>query len=138
MGQYVVRHKALVTLTTALMVLVGVWVFAAQHGESAGRFSNFLRFSAPAGDRPTSSGRPAQEQPSRQESTRESRGGSWETCANGPQREMSVVQARRARPRIVLRTRFFVSGSLYAFLASGRAPAIAISPARAATSSVIA
>src|SRR4029453_337349 len=44
----------------------------------------------------------------------------------------------RARSRIVRRTRFFVSGSLYAFFARGRAPAIASSPAFAAVSSVMA
>jgi DNA-binding beta-propeller fold protein YncE len=52
MSQYVVRHKALVTLTCALMVLVGAWVIAASRGESEGRLSDFLKFSAPAGDRP--------------------------------------------------------------------------------------
>ncbi len=46
-----VRHKARVALTIAL-VLIGVWVVAASHAEFAGRSSDFLRFSAPAGDRP--------------------------------------------------------------------------------------
>jgi DNA-binding beta-propeller fold protein YncE len=52
MGEYIVRHKGLVVLTTALLMVVGVWALAAQHDESEGRFSDFLRFSAPAGDRP--------------------------------------------------------------------------------------
>ena len=52
MGRFVVGHKSQVALVTALVVLVGAWVVAAPHGESDGRFSDFLRFSAPAGDRP--------------------------------------------------------------------------------------
>jgi len=48
-----VRHKARVALTIAL-VLIGVWVVGASHAEFAGRSSDFLRFSAPAGDRPAS------------------------------------------------------------------------------------
>ena len=52
MGRFVVGHKSQVALVTALVVLVGAWVVAAPHGESEGRFSDFLRFSAPAGDRP--------------------------------------------------------------------------------------
>ena len=52
MGRFVVGHKSQVALVTALVVLVGAWVVAAPHGESEGRLSDFLRFSAPAGDRP--------------------------------------------------------------------------------------
>ena len=52
MGRYVVGHKSQVALITALVVLVGAWVVAAPNGGSEGRFSDFLRFSAPAGDRP--------------------------------------------------------------------------------------
>jgi len=51
MGQYVVRHKTATALTTGLMLLVGAWVAAAR-GESDRRFSDFVRFSAPAGNRP--------------------------------------------------------------------------------------
>ena len=52
MGLYIVRHRSKVSLIGSLVVMVGVWVMAAPHGESEGRFSDFLRFSAPAGDRP--------------------------------------------------------------------------------------
>jgi DNA-binding beta-propeller fold protein YncE len=52
MGQYVVRHRTLVGLMSGLIVFVGVCVIAAQRFESDGHFSNFLRFSAPAGNRP--------------------------------------------------------------------------------------
>src|SRR5262245_55007943 len=52
MGQYVVRHKAKVALLSALMVIVAVWVVAADRGGSEGRSSDFLSFSAPAGNRP--------------------------------------------------------------------------------------
>ena len=50
--QFVVRHRGLAWLAGSLMVLAGVWAVAAPRGESDGRFSDFLRFSAPAGDRP--------------------------------------------------------------------------------------
>ena len=52
MRQFVARHRALVTFTTGLSVLIGAWTFAAQRGEAKGRLSDFLRFSAPAGNRP--------------------------------------------------------------------------------------
>src|SRR5262245_49168710 len=52
MGRYVVRHKTKVALLCALMVIVAVWVVAADRGESEGRSSDFLSFSAPAGNRP--------------------------------------------------------------------------------------
>src|SRR5262245_1924698 len=39
-------------LTTGLLVVVGALVMTASHGESERRFSDFLRFSAPAGNRP--------------------------------------------------------------------------------------
>ena len=52
MRHFVVGHKSKVALITGLVVLVGAWVVAAPHGGSEGRFSDFLRFSAPAGDRP--------------------------------------------------------------------------------------
>ena len=52
MGQYVVRHRRLAVLVMGLCVGVGAWVVAAPRGETDGRFSDFLRFSAPAGDRP--------------------------------------------------------------------------------------
>src|SRR5262245_41952992 len=52
MSQYVARHKALVTMMSiALIVVVGVWVYA-DRGDSEGRSSDFLNFSAPAGNRP--------------------------------------------------------------------------------------
>src|SRR5262245_17028539 len=51
MGVFVARHQALVTLIGALMMIVGVWV-AADRGGSEGSSSDFLRFSAPAGNRP--------------------------------------------------------------------------------------
>ncbi|HKE83709.1 MAG TPA: hypothetical protein VKB50_08145 [Vicinamibacterales bacterium] len=51
MSQYVARHKALVTLISALILIIGGWV-AADRGGSEGRSSDFLNFSAPAGDRP--------------------------------------------------------------------------------------
>ena len=52
MRQFVVRHRALVTFMTGVVVSIGAWAFAAQRGEARGRLSDFLRFSAPAGDRP--------------------------------------------------------------------------------------
>ena len=52
MSQYVVRYKFLIAVISSLMLLVGVWVVAAPGGESSGRASDFLRFSAPAGNRP--------------------------------------------------------------------------------------
>jgi YVTN family beta-propeller protein len=52
MGQYFARHKTLVSVISALMLFVGVWAMASPHGESGGRFSDFLSFSAPAGDLP--------------------------------------------------------------------------------------
>ena len=52
MGRYVVRHKAKVALLSALMMIVAAWVVAADRGESEGRSSDFLSFSAPAGNRP--------------------------------------------------------------------------------------
>src|SRR5262245_16199856 len=47
-----VRHKSAVVWIGVAMVTVGAWVLAAQPGGSEGRFSDFLSFSAPAGDRP--------------------------------------------------------------------------------------
>ena len=52
MSQYVVRHKALVAWTCGLMMLVGAWAIAETRGDADGRFSDFLKFSAPAGNRP--------------------------------------------------------------------------------------
>jgi len=52
MGLYFVRHRLKGALIAGLVVLVGVWAIAAPHGEPDGRLSDFLRFSAPAGDRP--------------------------------------------------------------------------------------
>src|SRR5262245_504292 len=52
MRQYVVRHRTLIGLTSGMIVFVGVCVIAAQRFESDGHFSDFLRFSAPAGNRP--------------------------------------------------------------------------------------
>src|SRR5262249_55792217 len=51
MGQYVVRHKGLAAVTASFVVVVGAWALAAR-GDTDGRLSDFLRFSAPAGDRP--------------------------------------------------------------------------------------
>ena len=51
MRQYVVRHRTAAALTTGLMLMVVAWVAAAR-GDSDRRFSDFVRFSAPAGDRP--------------------------------------------------------------------------------------
>src|SRR5262245_16808033 len=51
MRQYVARHKALLILIGSVMISVGAWAIAAR-ADSEGRFSDFLRFSAPAGDRP--------------------------------------------------------------------------------------
>jgi len=52
--RYVARHKTVAALVSGLMLLVGVWLFAAPHGEVDGRSSDFLQFSAPAGNRPAS------------------------------------------------------------------------------------
>jgi DNA-binding beta-propeller fold protein YncE len=52
MSQYLARHKALVGLIGSLMAFVGVWVIAAAGGGPDAHSSDFLRFSAPAGDRP--------------------------------------------------------------------------------------
>ena len=52
MGQRLVRSKGLVALISAVLMFVVVWAVAAQRGESEGRSSAFLRFSAPAGSRP--------------------------------------------------------------------------------------
>ena len=55
MRQYIVRHRALVALISgAMMLAAGVWAIADQRGDSEGRFSDFLNFSAPAGNRPAS------------------------------------------------------------------------------------
>src|SRR5262245_43966350 len=51
MRRYVARHKVLAGSIGALMMMVGVWVAAAR-GDSEGRSSDFLSFSAPAGNRP--------------------------------------------------------------------------------------
>jgi len=47
-----VRHTSAVAWISVVIVIVGAWVLAAQPGGSEGRFSDFLSFSAPAGDRP--------------------------------------------------------------------------------------
>src|SRR5262245_50868583 len=52
MGQYVVGHKLRAALTIGAIVLLGALGLATARSESDGRFSDFLRFSAPAGDRP--------------------------------------------------------------------------------------
>ena len=52
MHQYVVRHRTLAALVGVLLVFVAAWVVAARRGEAEGRFSDFVRFSAPAGDLP--------------------------------------------------------------------------------------
>ena len=51
MGQFAVRHKTLVALTGSLLVFVGAWIVTAASGESDARASEFVRFSAPAGNR---------------------------------------------------------------------------------------
>src|SRR5262245_13485998 len=51
MAEYVARHKAVVMTITVLLVIVGVWV-ATDRVRSQGRSSDFLSFSAPAGNRP--------------------------------------------------------------------------------------
>jgi YVTN family beta-propeller protein len=52
MAQRVGNNKVLIPLIGGALVLVSVLVIAAASGESDGRFSDFLRFSAPAGKRP--------------------------------------------------------------------------------------
>lgn len=56
MRQYCARHKAAVELISGVMVVgifaAGAWVIAAQRGTSDARGSDFVAFSAPAGDRP--------------------------------------------------------------------------------------
>jgi DNA-binding beta-propeller fold protein YncE len=52
MAQYVARHKVAAVLMACLMVSVGVWVGSASRDEADARASEFLRFSAPAGNRP--------------------------------------------------------------------------------------
>src|SRR5262249_16415579 len=52
MAHYVAKHKAQVALTCSLIVLIGLFTFAVARGDSDGRSSDFLRFSAPAGNRP--------------------------------------------------------------------------------------
>src|SRR5262245_25102600 len=52
MSQYVARHKTLVVvISAAFIVLIGAWV-AADRGGGDARSSDFLSFSAPAGNRP--------------------------------------------------------------------------------------
>ena len=52
MGRHFVRHRGLLALITAGLLLATVWGVTAQRGESEGRSSRFARFSAPAGNRP--------------------------------------------------------------------------------------
>ncbi len=52
MRHYFARHKRLAGATAAATVLVGAWAVAAPHGTPDARLSEFLHFSAPAGDRP--------------------------------------------------------------------------------------
>src|ERR1700752_4073906 len=52
MGRFIARRRALSALIGTAMVFVGVWVAAAPFGDGDARSSDFLRFSAPAGDRP--------------------------------------------------------------------------------------
>src|SRR5262249_38768234 len=57
MGQYFARHRALIALITVGVVVLGIlageaWMIAAQRGEHEGGLSDFLDFSAPAGNRP--------------------------------------------------------------------------------------
>src|SRR5215831_17144037 len=51
MASYVARHKVLTALTSVAIVAIGAWATAAR-GASQGSISDFLKFSAPAGDRP--------------------------------------------------------------------------------------
>src|SRR5215471_10285878 len=51
MHQYAARYKALLILIGSVMISIGAWAIAAR-ADSDGNFSDFLRFSAPAGDRP--------------------------------------------------------------------------------------
>src|SRR5215510_13328863 len=52
MGQRLVRSIGLSALISTVLMFVVVWAVAAQRGESEGGSSDFLQFSAPAGDRP--------------------------------------------------------------------------------------
>ena len=52
MGQYFAKRKALVASISSVMVVLAVWVITAERGGSDARFSDFLSFSAPAGNRP--------------------------------------------------------------------------------------
>src|SRR4029077_17724723 len=52
MAQYVARHRVAAALMACLMVSVGVWVVSASRDQADARASDFLRFSAPAGNRP--------------------------------------------------------------------------------------
>lgn len=49
--QYVVRHKVLLGALGSLALLVAAWVTVAPERELGAAGSDFLRFSAPAGDR---------------------------------------------------------------------------------------
>jgi len=52
MRRYVARRNTLSVLIVGLAMIVGVWVTGAQPDGTDGRLSDFLKFSAPAGDRP--------------------------------------------------------------------------------------
>ena len=52
MAEYVVRHKVQAVLACSLMVVLAAFAIASTGGDSDGRFSDFLKFSAPAGNRP--------------------------------------------------------------------------------------
>jgi DNA-binding beta-propeller fold protein YncE len=52
MGQYMVRHKALVGAISVVLMLAAVIAVAGSRDEGEGGFSRFLRFAAPAGTRP--------------------------------------------------------------------------------------
>ena len=52
MGQYLARRKAIVALISVVIVVLAAWVTTAERSGPDGRFSDFVRFSAPAGDRP--------------------------------------------------------------------------------------
>src|SRR5215467_14148897 len=56
MGEYLDRHKVLTTvvggIVVAVLMIAGTWTARADRGGHDGRLSDFLQFSAPAGNRP--------------------------------------------------------------------------------------
>jgi DNA-binding beta-propeller fold protein YncE len=56
MGEYFDRHRALATvmggIVVAVLMIAGAWTATADRGGYDGRLSDFLQFSAPAGNRP--------------------------------------------------------------------------------------